>query len=178
MGGFGSGYWQRQRTHETVATLPELFASDFKEPSGGIIARPRDKSLRQAIRFRYLRSGRMIILFRSEHCEANSETIDPILKLDFTPCHFGGNRSWVLCPMPDCGRRVQSLFIKGDEIGCRQCHQLLYETQYGGVLEHKLTRIRAMHRQIFRGEDIYMAAHNLQSAFRSLIEDLEKIDRG
>lgn len=46
--------------------------------------------------------------------------------LDWTACHFGGRRSWFLCP--DCGRRVGVLYI-GRQFACRRCCGLAYASQ-------------------------------------------------
>jgi Zn-finger protein len=48
--------------------------------------------------------------------------------LDWTPCHFGGQRPWFLCPAHGCGRRV-ALLYGGAIFACRHCHQLTYQSQ-------------------------------------------------
>lgn len=45
-----------------------------------------------------------------------------------TPCHYGGERTWFLCPARGCGRRVAVLY-GGGIFACRHCHQLVYESQ-------------------------------------------------
>jgi hypothetical protein len=51
------------------------------------------------------------------------------IKLTTTDVHFGGRRSWFLCP--SCGRRARILY--SDELVgpflCRLCHSLAYQTQ-------------------------------------------------
>ncbi len=76
MGGFGSGNWHRQRSHATVDALPELCALDFKNPSGEVVAKPRDELSRRAVAFRYVRSGQDVVLFRSGPSrKTNTDTI-------------------------------------------------------------------------------------------------------
>ena|ERR1017187_9164023 len=48
--------------------------------------------------------------------------------LDWTRCNYGGRRPWFLCPARGCGRRVAVLY-GGGIFACRQCHQLVYESQ-------------------------------------------------
>ena len=50
------------------------------------------------------------------------------VNLEWTDCHYGGQRPWFQCPNRYCGKRVAILYI-GDSIGCRQCQGLVYESQ-------------------------------------------------
>ena len=48
--------------------------------------------------------------------------------VDRTPCNFGGERLWFLCPVGGCGRRVAILY--GHRIfSCRKCIRLAYASQ-------------------------------------------------
>ena len=58
------------------------------------------------------------------------------VKLDKTPCHYGGERSWFRCPA--CDRRVAVLYgrklangasVKSRRFKCRRCHELIYPSQ-------------------------------------------------
>lgn len=48
--------------------------------------------------------------------------------LSWTPCTYGGERAWWLCPAAGCGRRVAVLY-GGKVYACRHCHQLDYPSQ-------------------------------------------------
>jgi len=50
------------------------------------------------------------------------------VRLDWTPCHLGGERPWFLCPARGCGRRV-AIIYGGTIFACRHCHQLAYQSQ-------------------------------------------------
>jgi hypothetical protein len=54
------------------------------------------------------------------------------IKLMATPCNFGGQRFWFICPLKKgngmCGRRAAVLY-GGPIFGCRQCFGLSYESQ-------------------------------------------------
>ena len=52
--------------------------------------------------------------------------------LEWTDCHYGGQRPWFQCPNRCCGKRVAILYISGS-IGCRQCQGLVYESQRENV---------------------------------------------
>lgn len=176
MGGLGSGNWHRQRAYATVNAFPELLAIDFIKPSGEVIAKPRDELERREVAFQYLRHGREILLFRSGPPDDESNTLDPVLRLDETACHFGGSRSWLLCPTEGCGRRSQSLFINEcGRIACRKCLGLLYESQYGGRTEKKLTRLRAILRKVRQGKANRLSlTEQAQHEFLLLMAELKK----
>lgn len=51
-----------------------------------------------------------------------------LVRLDWTPCQYGGARPWFLCPARGCGRRVAILY-GGAVFACRHCYRLAYESQ-------------------------------------------------
>ena len=54
--------------------------------------------------------------------------------LDQTACHYGGRRSWFICPLTVdgvvCRRRVAKLYYGDTWYGCRHCMGLGYQKQY------------------------------------------------
>jgi hypothetical protein len=50
------------------------------------------------------------------------------VQLARTPCNFGGERYWFLCPL--CGRQVANLYLPagGTYFGCRHCYDLTYRS--------------------------------------------------
>lgn len=54
------------------------------------------------------------------------------IPLTTTPCNFGGNRHWFICPWYKmgvyCGRRVGVLYLSGGYFACRHCNELTYES--------------------------------------------------
>jgi hypothetical protein len=55
------------------------------------------------------------------------EQIREIVRMDRTPCNYGGCRVWVRCP--GCTKRVAILYGAGLRFLCRHCYQLPYATQ-------------------------------------------------
>ncbi len=49
------------------------------------------------------------------------------IHIDYTPCHFGGVRAWLLCP--HCARRQAVLYFGRHRFACRSCNNLAYRTQ-------------------------------------------------
>jgi hypothetical protein len=54
------------------------------------------------------------------------QSIPDRVRLEWTPCNYGGSRPWFLCP--GCGRRVAILYGAGS-FACRHCRQLAYDSQ-------------------------------------------------
>jgi hypothetical protein len=65
----------------------------------------------------------------------DSEHLDYEIRLTTTPCNFGGERYWFICPLSidgtPCGRRVGKLYLPpgGRYFGCRHCYNLTYKCQ-------------------------------------------------
>jgi hypothetical protein len=64
-----------------------------------------------------------------------------------TPCNYGGRRWWFECPVTKdgvyCGNRASKLLLPpgGSDFGCRQCHDLTYEScqkshKYDRIIDH------------------------------------------
>lgn len=66
------------------------------------------------------------------------------VQLVATPCRFGGVRWWFLCPLSRggvaCRRRVSILYL-GKYAGCRNCHDLIYQSSKNS---HKFDGIAKM----------------------------------
>lgn len=71
---------------------------------------------------------RVVLLYR--HRSGDEETwqdVEQPVRLDHTPCTYGGTRRWWICP--SCGRRVAVLYGPGKLFACRHCHRLAYASQ-------------------------------------------------
>lgn len=51
------------------------------------------------------------------------------LMLSRTPCNYGGDRPWLICPRLGCHHRAGVLFLYGGAFMCRRCTGLLYASQ-------------------------------------------------
>ena len=49
------------------------------------------------------------------------------IRLAYTPCHFGGQRTWFSCPR--CHAKSTRLYLRDYRFACRQCHRLSYQSQ-------------------------------------------------
>ena len=64
----------------------------------------------------------MTLIYRSRSGNEDWEDQNYPVWLDWTPCHFGGERPWFRCPAMGCGRRVAILY-GGRIFACRHCYQ-------------------------------------------------------
>jgi len=82
---------------------------------------------------------RMILTYR--HRSNGSDWKDACypVRLEATPCHMGGERSWFLCPGRGCGKRVAVLY-GGEIFACRHCHQLVYPSQRENQMDRATRR--------------------------------------
>ena len=63
------------------------------------------------------------------------ELAEGVARLAWTPCNFGGERPWFVCPGEGCGRRVAILYGPGPgRMLCRRCRGLDYASQRTGEL--------------------------------------------
>lgn len=80
---------------------------------------------------------RFILTYRYK-CSDEWINIEYGINLQWTPCHLGGRRPWLLCPVKHCGRRVAILY-GGNIFACRHCYQLVYPSQRENI-DNRATR--------------------------------------
>lgn len=133
MGGFGSGrHWHFSAT----ATTDNFRAIDVRRWARDGLLQPGRAfcwhwrcagDVTGSIKVR-VEMGRVVLDYRTKSgCDDWQAQSYPVY-LDATPCHFGGERQWFLCPARGCGRRVAKLY-GGAIFACRYCHQLAYPSQ-------------------------------------------------
>lgn len=67
------------------------------------------------------------------------------VRLDWTPCTFGGKRPWFLCP--GCDQRVAVLFGR-EMFLCRHCRGLAYRSQRESESRRVIRRADAIRRRL------------------------------
>lgn len=70
--------------------------------------------------------------------EGNSLDVKKPIRLTWTICNYGGQRTWFVC---GCGRRISRLFIHRQHVACRHCFNLAYPTQNGDEIDRAWARI-------------------------------------
>ena len=77
----------------------------------------------------------------------------PVL-MDWTPCHFGGERPWFRCPAKGCGSRAAKLY-GGAVFACRRCHDLAYPSQQEAALDRAARRCERLRARLGWGGGIF-----------------------
>lgn len=80
--------------------------------------------------------------------EVDWTSVDYSIQLTRTPCRFGGERTWFLCPGRDCGRRVAKLYCAGRYYVCRHCGNLAYSCQREDAGDRALRRAQAIRKKL------------------------------
>ena len=78
---------------------------------------------KSSVMLNVLLGRRVLVSYTNAERQAILERID----IEWTPCHFGGERPWWTCP--HCGRRCAIVYARGPwPFMCRLCANLTYET--------------------------------------------------
>ena len=130
MGGFGSG------RHGGKSTTSDMHVLDIRK-----IARAGRLTPGQSFGWQWTCNGekiaainmktetdRVMLDYRTRDRGGEWQAMNYPVRLSWTPCTYGGQRAWWLCPAAGCGRRVAVLY-GGKVYACRHCHQLAYRTQ-------------------------------------------------
>jgi hypothetical protein len=136
MGGWGSGSWgraNRKRTVEESLTLSMRVMRPYikNNQSGFITWTNADGQVSTA---GFLSSVHDQLCFVIHYWIGTTEHVRTVVELASTHTRNAGRRLWFLCPLASsraaCGRRVECLYLpsNGKYFGCRQCHQLTYQS--------------------------------------------------
>jgi hypothetical protein len=89
---------------------------------------------------------RLTLSYRQRSGGEDWRSLEYPVGIEWTPCNYGGERAWFLCPARGCGRRVAILY-GGKVFACCRCYRLAYESQqedggYRAVRRTQKIRIR------------------------------------
>jgi len=79
--------------------------------------------------------GQVILKYSHRRPGQDWQSIHQTVMLDYTPCNYGRERPWFLCP--SCNQRVAILYINGPP-ACRLCKNLTYTSQKESDLDRML----------------------------------------
>ncbi|MBK9444568.1 MAG: hypothetical protein IPN53_26215 [Comamonadaceae bacterium] len=79
------------------------------------------------------------------HGGAAGQDMNYRVRIEHTPCNYGGQRTWWLCPC--CGKRV-ALLYSGKMFSCRHCQQLTYQSTRTGESSKPFERADKLRRRM------------------------------
>ncbi len=153
MGGVGSGRWIRWSTRTTTEAVRRIdvrvlrargylgrvgFQGRLSWAVGGESCDVIDFTIESAaMGLRYQ--------VRSEDDE-EWRLVEERILFDYTPCHLGGMRTWLLCPR--CSRRVAVLYGLAQRFLCRHCYRLPYASQGESHSDRMARKARKIRRRL------------------------------
>ena len=161
MGGYGSGRWQGHHAKRTTSGLGCLDVNWLH----------RESHLKPNV-------------YLAVNYNLGEGDIDYPVSLTWTPCYYGGQRPWFICP--GCGRRVAKLYLYRRFFRCRLCHRLVYTSQREdkiGRIGRRLQDIRislggsANLSEPFPSKPAGMQCRTYQKLWRRYLRELEHWDR-
>ena len=82
---------------------------------------------------------RVVLIYRSRRRgDTDWQDVEQPVRVDHTPCNYGGTRPWWRCP--SCNRRVAVIYSPGERYACRHCYRLGYETQRSNFYDRGLLK--------------------------------------
>jgi len=155
MGGAGSGGWYRFDKETTTDECQSIDVRDLHR--NGLLQPGHSFSLR------WSRAGRqtgsiggvahdddlVTFFYRHTRCSGGEwEDVKETVSLEWTPCNFGGERPWFICPGAGCGRWVSVLYGPGQYFLCRRCYNLSYESQRQDKTNRALRRAQKIRKRL------------------------------
>lgn len=179
MGGYGSG-----RRYSSKKTTGDMWRLDvYYLHKHGMLAPGSASTLNWSRNGQHLASigmwaeeGRIILKYRTRARGGEWENKEYPVPLEWTACHFGGQRPWFLCPR--CYRRVAVLF-GGKMFACRHCHNLAYDCQREAEHSRLLGRAQKIQRRLgWDGPNGWRKPKGMHwRTFEKLVAEHERFER-
>jgi hypothetical protein len=150
MGGYGSG--RRSSSTDTTSTYRRLDVRRWQREGLLVAGRSfgwhwsRNGAVVAFINVR-AECDKVILSYKHRRNGGPWNDEEYLVSIVWTPCNYGGRRTWFLCPGSGCGRRIAILY-GGGIFACRHCHQLAYDSQREPAHERALTRAQAIREKL------------------------------
>jgi hypothetical protein len=161
MGGPGSGNWYRWNKCTTLDEVKQLDVRRLHRQGAlqpwvrATVTWHRGEHETGAVRVAMV-NGHLVIEYHYRgRGHEDWEDVRQVIALDWTPCHYGGQRPWLLCP--GCQRRVAILYGEGKWFLCRHCYELPYGSQQETAQDRHYRKVRKI-------RDRLGASHNLMES--------------
>jgi hypothetical protein len=88
----------------------------------------------------------LVLDYRYRSVGGDWEPVQETIWLDWTACHYGGQRPWFRCPW--CFRRVAVLCGYGKRFLCRHCYRLPYASQQETYQDRMMQKARKIRERV------------------------------
>lgn len=160
MGGMGSGSWARSGSKITVDSQHAVDIRYLKKQGSlwagntGSLAWSCRGQQTGAINYQVKENGIKLLYNMRENSQADWQAIEQFVFFDYTPCNYGGKRTWLLCT--ECNRRVACIYGAGKYFLCRHCYGLNHQSQHENYHDRQLTKAQDIRRKL--GGDANLAS--------------------
>lgn len=114
--------------------------------------------------------GGVIFSWRSrENSGEDWRDVRQAVRMERTPCNYGGGRAWFVCPY--CGRRVGVLYM-ASSLHCRKCLGLTYQSQRETAHGRACARYHALAGRLGEGERRPKGMH--RRTYERILAGMEK----
>lgn len=100
----------------------------------------------------------LILRYLYKSSEDKVKRIRQEIKLDWLKCHYGGQRVYFICPQ--CGKRVESLYMIHEYFSCRTCCNLIYKSQQEDRADRLLRKVRKIRRKLDADDNLWSIIWN------------------
>ena len=152
MGGMGSGGWMRYGSKSTVDSQHAVDIRYLKKQgllwvgNNGTLSWTCREKQTGAINYQVKENG-IKLTYNSRTASTDEwQAVEQFVPFDYTPCHYGGKRMWLLCT--GCNRRVACIYAAGKYFLCRHCYGLNFQSQHEDCANRQLTKAQEIRMQL------------------------------
>lgn len=152
MGGMGSGDWMRHGSNTTVSSQHGVDIRYLKKQ--GLLTEGNYGSLTWSCRgeqtgkinYQVKENGIKLLYNMRESSIDEWKPVEQFVYFDYTPCNYGGKRTWLLCS--ECDSKVTCIYGAGKYFLCRHCYGLNYQTQHEGFYDRQLSKAQGIRKKL------------------------------
>ena len=151
MGGYGSGGWYRWNSKSTTESQHRVDIRWLRKQGYlltgkfGLLSWSQGDKQTGSINFK-IEANHMILKYRHRSQGGEWQKIEQTVSFDRTPCNYGGQRKWFLCPQ--CVKRVAVLYGAGKYFLCRHCYNLTYASQRESKADRLMRKARKIRKKM------------------------------
>lgn len=98
------------------------------------------------------KENHVVFAYKARERGGEWQDIEETVPIVYTPCNYGGQRPWFICPGVisgrTCRRRVGTLYGGGWYYLCRHCYDLAYQSQREDVGDRLLSKAQAIRKRL------------------------------